>query len=135
MDGRLNLNGAVGTVPGGKSAGAQTYSAMAAKAGIKKDGPYVGESYDSAALLALAMQAAGSSDRAAIQANMMKVANAPGTKIGPGEIAKGLKIIASGGDVDYVGGSAVELIGGGESAGNYAEYLVKGGALTITGYR
>ena len=65
----------------------------------------------------------------------MEVANAPGTKIYPGELGKALKIIARGGDVDYVGGSAVELIGGRESAGNYAEYLVKGGAFTITGYR
>ena len=122
-----DLNGAVGTVPGGKSAGAQTYSAMAAKAGIKKDGPYVGESYDSAALLVLAMQAAGSADRASIQANMMKVANAPGTKIGPGEIAKGLKIIASGGDVDYVGATNVEFNPIGEVLGSFKELEVRNG--------
>ncbi|GIT25506.1 MAG: hypothetical protein CM1200mP41_15500 [Gammaproteobacteria bacterium] len=48
-------------------------------------------------------------------------------KFFPGELGKALKIIAGGGDVDYVGASAVELIGAGESAGNYREILVKGG--------
>jgi len=63
------------------------------------------------------------------------VANAPGEKIFPGELAKGLKILADGGDIDYVGASAVELIGAGESAGNYREILVKGGENTTARFR
>ena len=130
-----DLNGAIGTLPGGASVGATSYQTMAAKAGIKKDGPYVGESYDAGALIALAMQAAGSADRSAIQSKIMMVANAPGEKIMPGELAKGLKILKNGGDVDYVGASAVELIGPGESAGSYREILVDGGKNTTVGYR
>jgi len=42
---------------------------------------------------------------------------------------------AGGGDVDYVGASAVELIGSGESAGSYAEILIDGGKNTTVGYR
>ena len=122
-----DLNGAVGTVAGGKTDGAVAYAAMAEKVGIKKDGPYVGESYDGAALIALAMQAAGSADRAKIQANMMKVANAPGVKIGPGELAKGLKILADGGDIDYVGATNVEFNPVGEVLGSFKELEVKGG--------
>ena len=122
-----DLNGAVGTVAGGKTDGAVAYAAMAEKAGIKKDGPYVGESYDGAALIALAMQAAGSADRAKIQANMMKVANAPGVKIGPGELARGLKILADGGDIDYVGATNVEFNPVGEVLGSFKELEVKGG--------
>ena len=63
------------------------------------------------------------------------VANAPGEKLFPGELAKGLKILADGGDIDYVGASAVELIGAGESAGNYREILVKGGENTTARFR
>ncbi len=122
-----DLNGAVGTVPGGESKGAVTYAEMAAKAGIKKDGPYVGESYDAGALIALAMQAAGSADRAAIQSKMMMVANAPGEKILPGEIAKGLKILGSGGDIDYVGATNVEFNEVGEVLGTFKEVEVKDG--------
>ena len=83
----------------------------------------------------LAMQAAGSTESADFKGKVMDVANAPGEKIYPGELAKALKIIADGGDVDYVGASAVELIGAGESAGNYREILVKGGENTTARFR
>ena len=75
----------------------------------------------------MAMQAAGSTDSQVFKGSVMDVANAPGEKIYPGELAKALKLISEGKDVDYVGASAVELIGSGESAGSYAELEVKGG--------
>jgi len=65
----------------------------------------------------------------------MDVANAPGEKIYPGELAKALDILAKGGDIDYVGASAVELIGPGESAGNYREIEIKDGKITTVRYR
>ncbi|MDE0097779.1 MAG: branched-chain amino acid ABC transporter substrate-binding protein, partial [Gammaproteobacteria bacterium] len=52
----------------------------------------------------------------------------------PGELAKALKILADGGDVDYVGGTAVELIGPGEAAGNYREVEIKGGKFETVTY-
>ena len=122
-----DLNGAIGTVPGGQSAGAEIYMGMADSAGIKNDGPYVGESYDAGALLVLAMQAAGSADRTAIQSKMMMVANAPGEKIMPGELAKGLKILSEGGDVDYVGATGVEFNAVGEVLGTFKELEIKSG--------
>ena len=109
-------------------------SEMAKAAGFA-NGPFASESYDAAALLMLAMQAAGSADSADYAQKVMMVANAPGEKIFPGELAKGLKILADGGDIDYVGASAVELIGAGESAGNYREILVKGGENTTARFR
>ena len=122
-----DLAGTVGTLPGGESAGAKTYSDIAVKAGIKKGGPFTGETYDAGALLVLAIQAAGSTDRSAIQKKMMMVANAPGVKIMPGEIAKGLKILKDGGDVDYVGASNVEFNDVGEVLGTFKELEIKGG--------
>ena len=83
----------------------------------------------------LAMQAAGSSDSAKLKEKVFDVANAPGEKIFPGELAKGLKILSEGGEVDYVGASAVELIGAGESAGNYREIVVENEKLATVGYR
>jgi len=129
-----DLNGSIGCAPGTDSPGAAKFGEIAEAAGTKV-GPFVPESYDAAALIMFAMQAAGSTSSQAFKGKIMEVANAPGTKIYPGELGKGLKILAKGGDIDYVGGSSVELIGGGESAGNYAEYLVKDGAFTIIGYR
>ena len=59
----------------------------------------------------------------------MKVANAPGEKIMPGEIAKGLEILAGGGDIDYVGASNVEFTDVGEAVGSYKELEVDGKAF------
>ncbi|HCI08933.1 MAG TPA: branched-chain amino acid ABC transporter substrate-binding protein, partial [Sulfitobacter sp.] len=73
------------------------------------------ESYDAAALIMLAMQAADSKDSADYKDHVMDVANAPGVEIFPGELAKGLELLKAGTDIDYVGASAVELIGAGES--------------------
>ena len=108
---------------------------MAQSAGITVGGPFTGESYDAAALLMLAMQSAGSTDRAAIASNVFAVANAPGVKIMPGELRKGLIILAKGGAVDYVGASNVELVGGGEASGSYQEFEVKGKSFSTVRYR
>ncbi len=129
-----DLNGSYGTRPGTDSPGGKKFKEMVKAAGFKP-GPYTSESYDAAALIMLAMQAAGSSDSAKLKDKIMTVANAPGEKIFPGELAKAIKILKDGGEIDYVGASAVELIGAGESAGSYAEILVKDGKNTTTGYR
>jgi branched-chain amino acid transport system substrate-binding protein len=83
----------------------------------------------------LAMQAAGSSDSSAFKDKVMEVANAPGEEIFPGELGKALDILKDGGDIDYVGATAVELIGGGESAGNYREMEMKDGKVTTVRFR
>ena len=129
-----DLDGSYGTVPGTDSPGGEKFKGLATKGGFKP-GPFTAESHDAAALIMLAMQAAGSSESGKLKAKVMMVANAPGEKIYPGELAKGLKILKDGGDIDYVGASAVELVGAGESAGNYREILVKDGKITTARYR
>ena len=86
-------------------------------------------------MIALAMQAAGSTDPKVFKDSVLDVANAPGEKILPGELAKALQILKDGGDVDYVGATNVELIGPGEAAGTYREYEVKDGAYETVGFR
>ncbi len=129
------LNGSFGQIAGNNSPGMAMFVTLGENNGFDASSPYSAESYDAAALIMLAMQAAGSSKSSDLKNKIFDVANAPGTKIYPGELAKGLKILADGGQVDYVGASAVELIGGGESAGNYREVLVKDGKNTTVGYR
>lgn len=129
-----DLDGSIGTVPGSDGAGFKAFEAITSAAGVGA-GPFAAESYDAAALLLLAMQAAGSTDSNVYKNKVMEVANAPGEKILPGELAKGLKILAEGGEIDYVGGSAVELVGAGESAGVYRQILVKDGVNTTTRFR
>ena len=129
-----DLDGSIGTAPGTDSKGAESLRMMVEAAGHEA-GPFVSESYDAAALILLAMQAAGSTDSADFKDHVIAVANAPGEQIFPGELAKALEILAAGGDVDYVGASDVELIGPGESAGKYREYAVDGGEFMTVGYR
>jgi branched-chain amino acid transport system substrate-binding protein len=121
------LDGSIGTNPGTDSPGAGMLADLASGKGFKGDDPYVPEAYDASALLLLAMQSAGSTDSAVYKDHILKVANAPGEKIYPGELAKALKILADGGDIDYVGGTALELIEPGESAGSFRETEIKGG--------
>ena len=128
-----DLNGSFGQAPGTDSEGAAMLNDLMAD--VDASAPYVAESYDAAALIALAMQAADSTDPSVYKEKIMDVANAPGEKIMPGELGKALEIIAGGGDVDYVGGSNVELIGAGESAGSYREIEIKDGALSTVGFR
>ena len=123
------LTGTIGTAPGSASEGARMFLDHAAANGVDGDGPFRGESYDAAALIVLAMQAAGSAERGGIAGHVMAVANAPGEKILPGELARGLQILADGGEIDYVGASAVELTDVGEAAGSYAVMEVEGGAF------
>ncbi len=130
-----DLNGSFGQVPGTDSPGATMMADIGAANGFEGTSPFAPESYDAAALIMLAMQSAGSSASADFKDHVMSVANAPGTQIFPGELGKAMKILADGGEVDYVGGSAVELIGPGESAGNYREIEIKDGALTTVQYR
>ena len=46
-----------------------------------------------------------------------------------------MALLEAGFDIDYVGASAVELVGSGESAGNYREIVVQGGQNTTVRYR
>ncbi|MEM8692139.1 MAG: ABC transporter substrate-binding protein [Pseudomonadota bacterium] len=129
------LNGSFGQVAGTDSPGAASFAEMAEAAGFDGTSPFTPESYDAAALILLAMQSAGSSESGALKDHVFDIANAPGEQIFPGELAKGLQILKDGGEIDYVGASAVELIGNGESAGNYREVVVQDGAFKTVQYR
>ena len=129
------IDGSTGQVPGTDSPGAAKLAEIGEAQGFDGTAPFAPEAYDASALILLAMQAAGSDDPGVYKEKVMEVANAPGEKIYPGELAKALQILADGGDIDYVGGSAVELIGSGESAGNYRQIEVKGGKIETVKFR
>ena len=128
-----DLNGSFGTLPGTQSAGAAKFAEISGD--IDPTAPYAGESYDAAALIALAIEAGGSADRSSIVANIKGVANAPGEQILPGELAKGLAILSSGGDIDYQGATDVELSTFGDAAGSFKEMEVKGGTFELVQVR
>ena len=122
------LNGTIGTPPGFATEGAAIFIEHAAADGVEGGGPFRGQSYDAAASIELAMQAAGSAVRSAIQAQVMAVANATGEKTLPGELAKGLRILADGGEIGF------ELTEVGEGPGTCREMEVEGGAFVTKAF-
>ena len=129
-----DLDGSYGQIAGSDSEGAAMLTEMAGDA-FDATSAYAPESYDAAAIFMLAMMAAGSVDPADYRSQILNVANAPGEKILPGELAKGMQILMDGGEVDYDGATSVELIGAGESAGRYREIEVRDGAIETVGFR
>ena len=128
------LDGSSGQAPGTDSPGNATFQDLAGDT-FDASSPFTGEAYDAAALILLAMQKANSVNSGDYKGHIFDIANAPGEEIYPGDLGKALDIIASGGDVDYVGASAVELIGPGESSGSFAQYEFKDGSYEIINYR
>ena len=122
-----SLNKSFGSLPGSTAKGSKIFATVAEAAGIDPSGPYTGESYDAAALIVLAMQAGGSADRDSIAKNVMAVANGPGKKIYPGELKKGLDLLAKGKAIDYEGATGVTFTDVGESFGSFLEKEIKGG--------
>ncbi|MCF8512059.1 MAG: ABC transporter substrate-binding protein [Rhodobacteraceae bacterium] len=135
------LDGSYGQVAQSDSAGAAMLTEMGKASATPFDAtsPYSMESYDAAALIMLAMAAAGSTDSKVYSAKIMDIANGPadgsGTKILPGELGKALELIAAGTAIDYDGASGVALIGPGESAGRYKQFEIKDGKYETVTFR
>jgi branched-chain amino acid transport system substrate-binding protein len=130
------INGKVlGTLPGTEGEGATRFADVAGAGGVDPTGTYAPESYDAAALIALAIAAGGSADRTSIRDNVLNVANEPGEPIYPGELAKGLELLAAGTEINYEGASGVELIGPGEAAGSYRVYEIQDNAPVTIEFR
>ena len=129
------IDGSFGQNPAAEGEGREKFLEMAKAAGFDGTSAYSAEAYDAAALMLLSMAAAKSSDPNVWKNNVMDVANEPGEKILPGELAKGIEILNGGGDIDYVGASSIEMVGAGETAGVYREIAIENGELAVIGYR
>jgi len=128
-----DLDGSFGSMPGAISKGSAKFNDIATANGMDGSAPYVGESYDAAAIIALAIQAGGSADRKSILSNISKVSNAPGIKIQPGQLSYGLQMLAEGNAINYQGATDVEFNVFGDAAGAFKELEVGGGAFITIG--
>ena len=94
-------------------------------ADVPASDPFVPNSYDATFMMALAIEKAGSADRGKVAASLRAVANAPGEVILPGEWAKAKKILASGGDVHYVGAAGPQdFDANGDVVGSFSKSTV-----------
>ncbi len=99
------LNGTFGTTAKAlETEGSKHFhDAWVAEYGAMSEKPYHDTAYDAVYLLTLAALKAGSSDPVAVRDALRDVASPPGEKVGPGEFAKAMELLAAGTDIDYEG--------------------------------
>ncbi|MCS6892881.1 MAG: ABC transporter substrate-binding protein [Rhodovarius sp.] len=132
--GAAALEGAFGTGPGTAAAPERraAYEEAFRRANPTMDpgASFVAQAYDAAIVIGLAIQAAGSAERAAIRAHLRTVANAPGEVVGPGEFARARDLIARGVKVNYEGASGpIEFNATGDAEGRIEHWAVRGGRV------
>ncbi len=134
--GEENLKGSFFTSPSSpKSDAADKFEQLYTAAfQTTKDKIFIGQVYDSVMLTALAIQKAGSTDRAKVRDALREVASAPGEAVGPGDWAKAVALIAAGKDIDYGGATgAMEIDQAGDVAGVIGHFVVEGGSYKEVG--
>ena len=131
-----NFEGNYGTAPGAPGTPSQTTfkELYTSKLGGEPSSLFISEAFDAAAILALAIAEAGSEDGDDIKTAIRKVANAPGEKVGPGDLAKALQLISEGKDIDYVGAAGEqEMDENGDVLNTIEIWKIEGGQVTSTG--
>jgi branched-chain amino acid transport system substrate-binding protein len=102
-----------------------------ANANMDPGASFVAQSYDAAYVIALAIEAGRSADRAAIRQNLRTVANGPGEVVGPGEFARAKQLLGAGTKVNYEGASGpVEFNATGDAQGRVEHWAVRQGRVT-----
>ena len=136
--GAAQFEGMHGTAPGAADSDAKsTFSSLyEAKYGELPSNPFIGEGFDGAILLSLAMaKAAADGHGYTIDGNSLRfVANAPGEQVGPGDMKKALDLLADGKDIDYVGVAGDQEIDANGDVSNTIEiWSIEGGEITSSG--
>ena len=131
------FNGSFGTAPGAPAGNPNTATFQdlyAANTDGDPSSPFISEGFDAAVLLALAIEKADAADGASIKAALRDVANPPGTKVGPGDIARALQLVRDGQDIDYVGAAgSQDFDAQGDVLNTIEVWRVVDGAITSTG--
>lgn len=128
------LAGSFGTAPGSAAAPAQRerYEQAFRRTNPAMDpaGAFVAQSYDATWVAALAIQKAGSADRAAIRAALREVSGEPGETVGPGDWAKARQVLGAGGAVNYEGASGpIDFNAAGDARGRIEVWDIADGRI------
>lgn len=122
-DGRFILAGAMGTVPGADGKALEALTKLWQEKKNRPVSAYVPHSWDAAALLVLAAQAAKSNTGEGISSRIREVANAPGTEVT--DVCEALKLLQAGQEINYQGASGnVDIDDNGDVVGSYDVWQV-----------
>jgi len=131
------FEGMYGTAPGAPATnpGSATFKQLyEAEYGELPTDPFLGETFDATVMIALAIHKAGSTSGSAIKGAIRDVSNAPGTKVGPGDLATAIDLISEGTDIDYEGvAGSQEIDSNGDVLNTIEVWTISGGKVTSTG--
>ncbi len=123
-DGKSILAGAIGTVPGASGKGLEAFSKLWQEKQKKALAAYAPHSWDAAAILVLAAQAAKSNSGEGIKSKVREVTNAPGEEVT--DVCKGLELLRQGKDINFQGASGnVDIDENGDAISGYDVWTVK----------
>jgi neutral amino acid transport system substrate-binding protein len=132
-DGKSILAGAVGTVPGASGKGLDAFTKLWKEKQKRDLAAYAPHSWDAAAILVLAAQAAKANTGEGIKNNIREVTNPPGEAVT--DVCKGLELLRQGKKINYQGASGdVDIDANGDAIGSYDVWTVKDdGSLATIG--
>ena len=130
-EGKLILAGAIGTVPGADGKSLTEFTKIYKEKTGQDLGAFVPHSYDAAALVAIAAEAAKDGTGDGIKSKIREVANAPGKEVS--DVCEAIKLVKAGTDIDYQGASGnVDLDEYGDVKGSYDVWEVQpDGKITV----
>ncbi|MGJ3250395.1 MAG: ABC transporter substrate-binding protein [Elainellaceae cyanobacterium] len=122
-EGNYILSDAVGTVPGAAGPALEDFTALWEEQFGEAPGAFVPHTWDAAAVLVLAAQAAGENSGEAIKDQIRTVSGGPGTEVT--DVCEALELIKAGEDINYQGASGqVDIDENGDVIGSYDVWTV-----------
>jgi branched-chain amino acid transport system substrate-binding protein len=114
--------------------GRKAYEDMMKKAGLNADGTFVANSYDASFIIAMAIEKAGSADRAKIAKAVREVTTGEGETVLPGDWNKAKELIDAGKAVKYEGATGlITFVKNGDVPGVYHETVLADGGVKDLG--
>lgn len=132
-DGQYLLGGAIGTVPGASGKGLEEFTKLWKEKTGREVTAFVPHTYDAAALMMLAAEAANANTGEGIRSKIREVSNPPGTEVT--NLCQAMEMVRNGEEINYQGASGnVDIDENGDVAGDYDIWEVESdGTLDVTG--
>ncbi len=122
-DGKYIASGTIGTVPGSDGKALEAFRKLWQEKRGGSPGEFAPQSWDAAALLVLAAQAAKENTGAGIAKHIREVSASPGTEVT--DVCEGLKLLKEGQNINYQGASGnVDIDANGDVVGVYDVWTV-----------
>jgi branched-chain amino acid transport system substrate-binding protein/neutral amino acid transport system substrate-binding protein len=130
-DGAYIIEGVIGTAPSSGGPGLEAFKEIYTTEFDRDPAVFDPNSWDAAALIILAAEAAQANTGAEIKAFISEVANAPGQEVS--DVCEALELVRSGEDINFQGASStVDLDAQGDVAGSYDIWTIgEDGAIEV----